>query len=218
MADQETFFTMGNKKVPPNHVFDYRGIRHIGDPLTTTFEQHCEAVIQKYKNIDAGLAPDGGPKRLPKGVTAAVVLQKDLAPANKDFKEEYRDKALSSENEALKARLVENERQLAVLQAAVEALLKRPAEPSPVMPDSAVRWEDTVGAELRAAAAQVAPAVPTEGPAAPTPEQEKEAEEERAVASFGECPKCGNHYKRLDMHVNRCKGMAGGELPVAIAG
>src|SRR3990167_426001 len=124
MADQETFYTLGNKKVPANHMFEYRGIRHIGDPLAMTYEQHVEAVIQKYKNIDAGLAPDGGPKRLPKGVTAAVVLQKDLAPANKDFKEEYRDKALSSENEALKARLVENERQLAVLQAAVEALLK----------------------------------------------------------------------------------------------
>jgi hypothetical protein len=192
---EQTFYTLGNKKVPPNHVFEYRGIRHIGDPLTVTYEQHCEAVIQKYKNIDAGLAPDGGPKRMPSGVAALVAKQKDLAPANKDFKEEYRDKALAAENEALKARLAE-------LEARMETLMKPPAE----FPKDGVRWEDTVGAEMRAAATQEAQATSTEGPAAPIPEQKEAVEEEKAVATFGECPSCGNHFKRLDMHIGRCKG------------
>lgn|SRR3990167_5646146 len=151
----ETFYTQDKKKVPANYVFEYRGIRHIGDPLKISYDDHVAAVVQKYKNIDAGLAPDGRPKR-GSSVKAAVV-KKDLGPANQDFKEEYRDAALAKENAELKARL-----------AALEAKFVPEAKPDP------------------------------------DPPAQKAAENSAA----GECPKCGEHFKRLDMHLRHCMSQA----------
>lgn len=157
MAEEQTgevFYSQDKKKVPANHVFEYRGIRHIGDPLKINFEDHVAAVVQKYKNIDAGLAPDGGPKR--GSPVKAAVVKKDLGPANQDFKEEYRDHALERENAELKRRL-----------AALEEMMNKPQVPAPP--------EDEV----------------------PTPNS-------ASNSAAGECPKCGQSFKRLDMHLRHC--------------
>jgi len=170
--------TQAKNKVQPNFAFDYKGIRHVASPLAWGSEDDFKAsVIEKYRRIAAGLDPvTGEPKHAPAG--SAIKPASDLAPKDKDFKEEYRQTAVDAENARLKAEL--------------KAL--RDSQSAPNIPNlvSAVHNMKT-GAKASQVAATEAPVVKEDDP--PVKSTPK-----------GVCPDCGKTgVKRMDMHKRNCK-------------
>lgn len=179
---EQVIYTMGRdgKRYPPLEKFEYRHIMHVGDPGESR-DSLIERTMQKFRNIDAGLNPDGSPKV--KRQSLGYIAPTDKAGSVTELVKQIEElKALVAAQSQPKA----PEPDVSALTAERDALLAK------LEADGDGRTQEQIDAVGRGEEEPETVLAYSDEEPAPTPKG-------------GECPGCGKEFRRLDVHLRTNK-------------